>query len=122
MEDGRIPKDVLYGELATGRRNVGRPQLCFRDVCKRDMKALEINTECWEDLATDRSKWRGTLTRLLKAGEERLTAVAGEKKGPTGRTATDPAAWRPLTSATYVTRTAIRASACSATGGAVPAE
>ena len=24
MENGRIPKDLLYGELATGRRPVGR--------------------------------------------------------------------------------------------------
>ena len=44
MEDGRIPKDILYGELASGRRSKGRPQLSYKDVCKRDMKALNINT------------------------------------------------------------------------------
>ena len=27
MEDGRIPKDILYGELASGRRSKGCPQL-----------------------------------------------------------------------------------------------
>ena len=27
MEDGRIPKDMLYGELATGSRPTGRPTL-----------------------------------------------------------------------------------------------
>ena len=41
MEDGRIPKDILYGELATGQRNTGRPHLRFKDVCKRDMRALD---------------------------------------------------------------------------------
>ena len=45
MGDGRIPKDILYGELASGRRTKGRPQLRYKDVCKRDMKALDINTE-----------------------------------------------------------------------------
>ena len=45
MEDGRMPKDILYGELASGNRTVGRPQPRFKDVCKRDMKALDINTE-----------------------------------------------------------------------------
>ena len=45
MEDGRIPKDILYGELASGKRSVGRPQLRYKDVCKRDMKALDIDTE-----------------------------------------------------------------------------
>ena len=31
---GRIPKDLLYGELATGQRPTGRPQLRFKDVRK----------------------------------------------------------------------------------------
>ena len=45
MEDGRIPKDILCGKLASGKRIVGHPQLCFKDVCKRDMNALEIITD-----------------------------------------------------------------------------
>ncbi|KAL8624685.1 hypothetical protein ACOMHN_038231 [Nucella lapillus] len=39
MEDGRIPKDILNGEFASGKRSVGRPQLRCKDVCKRDLKA-----------------------------------------------------------------------------------
>ncbi|CAH1252113.1 OBSCN [Branchiostoma lanceolatum] len=69
MEDGRIPKDLLYGELISGKRRTGRPQLRFKDVCKRDLKALDIDTEHWEDLASDRSRWRCTLFRQLKSGE-----------------------------------------------------
>ena len=38
MEDGRIPKHVLYGQLASGRsRRVGRPALRFKDTCKCDV-------------------------------------------------------------------------------------
>ena len=40
MEEGQIPKDILYGELESGKRNTSHLQLCNRDVCKRDMKAL----------------------------------------------------------------------------------
>ena len=47
MPDGRIPKDLLYGELACGKRSIGCPQLRYRDVVKRDVKSVDINTESW---------------------------------------------------------------------------
>ena len=80
MEDGRIPKDLLYGELAAGKRNTGRPQLRFRDVCKRDMKALQMDPDHWEALAADRPRWRSSLKTQLKTGEENLTKAAMEKR------------------------------------------
>ena len=43
MNDGRIPKSFLYGELSAGKRNLGRSQLCYQNVCKRDMKELSID-------------------------------------------------------------------------------
>uniref|UniRef100_A0A0L8HNB8 Uncharacterized protein n=1 Tax=Octopus bimaculoides TaxID=37653 RepID=A0A0L8HNB8_OCTBM len=51
------------------QRNIGRPELRYRDVCRRDMKALGINTNSWEDLAADRTSWRGTLHKQLQTGE-----------------------------------------------------
>ena len=54
MKDGRILKDLLYGELVTGKRPTGQPQLRFKDVCKRDLQALDINTDSWEVTATYR--------------------------------------------------------------------
>ena len=80
MEDGRIPKDILYSELASGKRTVGRPQLRYQDVCKRDLKALDINTQSWEDMAADRRSWRCTLQRQLKAEEEQIQTLAEEKR------------------------------------------
>ena len=53
MEDGQIPKDILYGELASGQRGIGCPQLRYKDACKRDMRALDININSWEELAAD---------------------------------------------------------------------
>ena len=44
------------------------------------MKALDINTESWEDLAADRMMWRCTLNQHLKTGEEKLVnAEAGRR-------------------------------------------
>ena len=80
MQDGRISKHILYGELAAGQRGLGRPQLRYKDVCKRDMKALGININSWEDLAADRTSWRSTLQKQLQTGEEKLLAAAAEKR------------------------------------------
>ena len=80
MQDGRIPKDILYGELASGKRSIGRPQLRYKDVCKRDIKALDINTKNWEEVAADRSKWRSVLHKQLKSGEEKILTTANEKR------------------------------------------
>ncbi|XP_076442830.1 uncharacterized protein LOC143281506 [Babylonia areolata] len=43
MDDGRIHKDILYGELATGSRPAGRPVLCYRGVWKRDIRAGDMD-------------------------------------------------------------------------------
>ena len=57
MEDDRIPKDILYGELALGRRTTSRLHLRYKDVCVRDMKTVDIDTMSWEGLAADRTGW-----------------------------------------------------------------
>ncbi|KAK4307313.1 hypothetical protein Pmani_020917 [Petrolisthes manimaculis] len=58
MKDGRIPKDMLYRELATGSKPAGRSVLHYKDVCKRDLKAGDINPANWETVAADRNGWR----------------------------------------------------------------
>ena len=80
MKDGRIPKDILYGELIAGKRNLGRPQLHNRKVCKRDMKELSIDeNKWWEELATDRSKWKSYLQATLKVGEKNIITALENK-------------------------------------------
>ena len=66
MEDGRIPKDLLYGQLALGCRPVGRPALRYKDVCKRDLKLMDINPDSWEKLADDRDGWRRAANMVSK--------------------------------------------------------
>src|ERR1700761_7198150 len=56
MSDDKLPKSILYGELATGKRHQGRT-----DVCKRDMADSGICRDSWESASSNRSKWRGVL-------------------------------------------------------------
>ena len=52
----RILKSLLHGELVVGKPNRCRPKLRFKDVCKRDLKSLNIITDELELLANDRAK------------------------------------------------------------------
>ena len=81
--DGRIPKCILYGELALGRRTSGHPHLRYKYVCVRDMKAVDIDTMSCEGLAADRTKWRSALKQHLKTGEDKLMAAAADKRART---------------------------------------
>ena len=39
-------------------KQTDRPQLRYKDVCKRDLNAFEFDLNRWEALASDRSAWR----------------------------------------------------------------
>ena len=82
-EDGRIPKYILYGELALGRRTTGHPHLRYKDVCVRDMKAVDIDTMSWEGLAADRTKWRSAIKQHLKTGKDKMMTDAADKRACT---------------------------------------
>ena len=76
----RIPKDTLYGDLATGTRPTGRPVLRFKDVCKRDMKTGSINPANWETQVADRSSWRTAIGRCIHTSERRRRDQWEEKR------------------------------------------
>ena len=83
VDDGRIPKYILYGELALGRRTTGHPHLRYKDVCMINMKAVNIDTVSWEGLAADRTKWRNGLKQHLKTGKDKLMTDAADKRART---------------------------------------
>ena len=80
INDQRIPKLLLYGELAEGKRQVGWPKLRFKDNLKATLKSLDIPVQTWEDLASDRPQWRRMLSRGAESAEQHRRATAERKR------------------------------------------
>ena len=62
MEDNRLPKQMMFGELASGKRKQGRPLEGFKDCVKASISRAEINPKELEPRAHDRTGCRA-LTR-----------------------------------------------------------
>lgn len=80
MDDGRIPKDILYGELATGTRPTGQPALRYKDVCKRDLKSCNINPADLETAISERNSWSASVITGIKRAEEKRGIQHEERK------------------------------------------
>lgn len=64
MDDGRILKDLLYNELLQGTWPTGRLHLRYKDIFKKDLRALRI------DPNSDRLQWRQIVQNGLSNFEE----------------------------------------------------
>jgi hypothetical protein len=80
MQDHRLPKQLLYGELSQGKRTAGGQKKRSKDSLKASLKALGLDPSTWETLALDRPAWRSNLTRGAHAAELERTAYAENKR------------------------------------------
>ena len=80
MEDHRLPKIVLYGELATGHRDIGAPKKRYKDNLKKNLSACHIDHRQWSDLAADRSAWRSTICKAASSFEASRRDSLKEKR------------------------------------------
>ena len=64
MPDERLPKKILCGELQIGKRSHVGQKKRYKDTLKASLKDFNIPTESWEQIAQDRTKWRG----LIRSG------------------------------------------------------
>ena len=68
MDDNRIPKQLLYGELTTGARTHGGQRLRFKDTLRHKLKKCDIGAD-WETLAVNRTGWRKLVKDSVKRFE-----------------------------------------------------
>lgn len=80
MEDHRLPKIALYGELASGHRDRGAPKKRYKDTLRKSLKACNINQNEWSTLAQDRGIWRHTITSASSSFESTRRASLEEKR------------------------------------------
>ena len=80
MPDERLPKKILYGELQVGKCSHGGPKKRYKDTLKASLKDFSIPTESWEQIAQDRTKWRGLIKRGAGDYEAKRTSDAEQKR------------------------------------------
>ena len=83
MEDHRIPRQLLFGELAQGQRKQGRPRKRYKDSLKDNLKWCGIKPAELVSAALDRQRWRTLARRASTSLEEerrRQSEVARERR------------------------------------------
>ncbi|KAI8492323.1 hypothetical protein Bbelb_297760 [Branchiostoma belcheri] len=90
MPDTRLPKRLLYSELAEGKRSVGGQKKRFKDTLKSSFKSFKIDTSTWESTAHNRAAWRSHISSGATLYEQSRIAEAVRKRAsraaPTSRT------------------------------------
>ena len=80
LKDSRIPKNLLFGELACGTRATGPPSLGLKGVCKCELKAGGLNISELRTATPDQHKWRAMTRQVTNAAEERRNARYEERE------------------------------------------
>ncbi|BHF66394.1 hypothetical protein SprV_0200941100 [Sparganum proliferum] len=81
MDDGRLPRRLFYGDVATGSRRQWGSIRRYKDTLKSSLKRLQINPTNWEELARDRPTWRTTVkTGDAIYGANRIAAAKAKRE------------------------------------------
>ena len=80
ISDECLPKKILYGELQVGKHSHGGQKKWYKDTFKASLKDVSIPTESWEQIAQDRTKWRGLIRRGAGEYEAKRISEAEQKR------------------------------------------
>ena len=80
MGDGKIPKQLFYGELTRWKRQQHKPRKRFKDFLKSNLKELEIDVDnSREALTENRASWRKLIRERCSNLERKLVEHAALK-------------------------------------------
>ena len=80
MPEQRLPRQILYGQLAEGSRSAGGQRKRYKDHTKMLLKKCDIQPTALEQLAADRPTWRATCQNGAARMEESLTRKREERR------------------------------------------
>ncbi|XP_076052767.1 uncharacterized protein LOC143032184 [Oratosquilla oratoria] len=80
MPENRLPRQILYGELAEGRRSVGRQRKRYKDCLKANLKKCGIQPMQLETLTEDRDEWKATCQARMTSFNQNYDRVAEERR------------------------------------------
>ena len=76
MPDERLPKKVFYGELQEGKRSQCGQKKRYKDTLEASLKDFYIPIASWEQIAQERSKWRGLINKGAALCEKKIICKA----------------------------------------------
>ena len=80
MPDECLPKKILCGELQAGKRSHSGQKKRYNDTLKASLKNFNIQTESWEQISQDRTKWRGLIRKGAGDYEANAFSEAEQKR------------------------------------------
>ena len=82
MDDNRIPKQIFFGQLSSGKRPQCGPLMRYKDTVKVNMKRCGLQPKSLSTAALDRAvaQWRTTCQSVIAAFEETRVAELDRKR------------------------------------------
>ena len=80
MDNGRLPKQLFYGEMWEGKRSALKPKKRFKDTMKYYLKQSGPPIDQWEKMVSDRSKWRKLIHASIESFENSRMQYSAYKR------------------------------------------
>ena len=94
MEDHRLPKIMLYSQLANAKRPEGRPLLRYKDKLKENLSRVKFPKPDWEQVAFQRTDWRVVcnqhVTKFENERTQKMKQDREARKAPRAACSSDP--------------------------------
>ena len=72
--------ECLPKKMQVGKRSHGGQKKRYKDTPKASLKDFNIPTVSWEEIAQDRTKWRGLIRRGAGEYEVKIISEAEQKR------------------------------------------